>query len=441
MPESPDHFSVDSAAERSVAALASRSALSRIGIRFTFLYLLLYCYFGLPIIPFVGDWLATPIDWAWRLICPWTAVHVFHLSGPVTRYHPTGSGDTTLEYIRVFCYAILAALGALLWSILDRKESRSEMLYPWIRLILRFYLAAVLLSYGFGKVFPLQFPAPDFTRLSETFGEASPMGLLWAFMGASQAYEMFSGLAEVIPGLLLLFRRTTTVGALIAVAVLSNIVALNFCFDVPVKLFSSHLLLMALFLLVADRTQLWNFFMLHQLAQLHAVRIPRWERRALRTSALALQILVIGGTLYSAISTNYGYYKQSGAVANQNRLLSGVWELELATNSASRPADSEGEWQRLYMPQAGRLGTRTAGGKLLRFISDADEKAHTLHLKGWRNDHVAELSYSLRDKDHLVLTGTIDRKHVDLRYHRLDPGQFLLTTRGFHWISEDPYNL
>jgi uncharacterized membrane protein YphA (DoxX/SURF4 family) len=440
MPESPDRLSVEAVADRPVAAPASRSALSRIGIRFTFLYFLLYCYFGLPIIPFAGDWLATPIDRAWRLICPWIAVHVFHLSGPVTQYHPTGSGDTTLDYIRVFCYAVLAALGALLWSTLDRKESRSQMLYPWVRLILRFYLAAVLLFYGFSKIFPLQFPAPDFIRLSETFGEASPMGLLWAFMGASQPYEMFSGVAEVIPGLLLLFRRTTTVGALIAVAVLSNIVALNFCFDVPVKLFSSHLLLMALFLLVADSTPLWNFFMLHHPAQLRGVGIPRWERRALRASAVALQILVIGDALYGAIHTNYAYYKQSGAVANENRLLSGVWELDVASDSSSRSAANEGEWRRLYMPPTGRLGVRTATGTLLRFTSSADEKTHTLHLKGWRNDHVADLSYLLAD-NHLILTGTIDRKHVDLRYHRLDSGRFLLTTRGFHWISEDPYNL
>jgi hypothetical protein len=49
----------------------------------------------------------------------------------------------------------------------------------------------------------------------------------------------------VVGGALLLFRRTTTAGALVLIAVLTNIVTLNFSCDVPVKLFSSHLLLMA----------------------------------------------------------------------------------------------------------------------------------------------------------------------------------------------------
>jgi hypothetical protein len=43
----------------------------------------------------------------------------------------------------------------------------------------------------------------------------------------------------------LLFRKTKTFGSLVCITVLMNIVAMNFCYDVPVKLFSSNLLLMA----------------------------------------------------------------------------------------------------------------------------------------------------------------------------------------------------
>jgi hypothetical protein len=40
--------------------------------------------------------------------------------------------------------------------------------------------------------------------------------------------------------------------------VLANIVALTFCYDVPVKLYSSHLLLMAVFLVAPDLRRLLN---------------------------------------------------------------------------------------------------------------------------------------------------------------------------------------
>ena len=68
------------------------------------------------------------------------------------------------------------------------------------------------------------------------------MGLLLNFMGYSTAFNMFTGLAEAIAGFLLLFRKTVTFGSLMSMTVLSNIVAMNFCFDVPVKIYSANLL-------------------------------------------------------------------------------------------------------------------------------------------------------------------------------------------------------
>jgi hypothetical protein len=300
-----------------------------------------------------------------------------------------------------------------------------------------------LLTYGFLKVFPLQFPAPDFARLSETFGEASPMGLLWTFMGASPGYERFAGCAEVLPGLLLLFRRTSTAGAVIAIATMGNVVALNFCYDVPAKLLSSHLLLMALFLLIPDIAPLWRFLILRGISKLEGVWVPPFERRPLRIAAIVLQILVGGSIVYETISDNYGRYKALQTTAEQIAPLTGVWNSDATADAPfdRRAAASENVWRRLAISRVGRAGVRDQDGKLLRFVLTQEVKKRQLHMTGWRNDHSIDVLYQLPDKDHLILTGTIDRAQVELRFHRFNPSQFLLTTRGFHWISEDPYNL
>ncbi len=52
----------------------------------------------------------------WRAIVPWVATGVFHLSGPVVQYRPTGSGDTTLDYVQTLCFFVGATLAAILWS-------------------------------------------------------------------------------------------------------------------------------------------------------------------------------------------------------------------------------------------------------------------------------------------------------------------------------------
>ena len=57
---------------------------------------------------------------------------------------------------------------------------------------------------------------------------------------------MFAGFAEVLGGMLLFWRRTTLLGALILTGVLVNVVAPQLRLsDVPVKLCSLHLLAFA----------------------------------------------------------------------------------------------------------------------------------------------------------------------------------------------------
>ncbi len=74
-------------------------------------------------------------------------------------------------------------------------------------------------------------------------GDLSPMRLAWLFIGYSVPYEIFGGLLETVSGLLLSFRRTQLLGSLMTLATIGNVVMINFCYDIPVKLFSSQLFL------------------------------------------------------------------------------------------------------------------------------------------------------------------------------------------------------
>src|SRR5262249_26281175 len=135
-------------------------------------------------------------------------------------------------------------------------------LYTWLRVTVCFYLAATMIIYGMAKVIPNQFGvlAPDV--LTTMVGELSRMEMLWTFMAASPSYTIFTGAAEVLGGLLLTCRRTRLLGALLVIAVMVNVVMLNFCYDVPVKMQASHLLAMTLFVAAADLKRLIDFFVL-----------------------------------------------------------------------------------------------------------------------------------------------------------------------------------
>src|SRR5262249_770946 len=134
------------------------------------------------------------------------------------------------------------------------------VLHKWFHLFLRFALGSEMVLYGMDKLVPMQMPFPQLTRLVEPYGNFSPMGVLWYSIGASPAYEMFVGGAEMVGGILLFFPRTAMLGALVCLADVIEVFALNMTYDVPVKLFSFHLILMSLVLLAPELRRIAGFF-------------------------------------------------------------------------------------------------------------------------------------------------------------------------------------
>lgn len=217
---------------------------TRVAFRFCFLYLGLFCLTtqiltGLLPIPSIDipDPGALP---PMRQIVMWTAAHLFCVTKPLV-YSGSGSGDKTFDWVLAFCAFAFAVFGTLPWSVLDRKRESYMKLHRWFHLFLRFALGSEMVLYGMVKLVPLQMPFPFLTKLVEPFGNFSPMGVLWFSVGASPAYEMFGGAAEMLGGILLFFARTSTFGALVCLADLTQIFMLNMTYDVPVKLFSFHL--------------------------------------------------------------------------------------------------------------------------------------------------------------------------------------------------------
>src|SRR5262249_49300959 len=155
----------------------------------------------------------------------WVGSHVF---GTEITVRTNGSGDTTWDYVRVFCLLCLAGVATAVWSLLDRRRTGYPRLFQALRVDVRLYLAAILITYGAVKVIKSQFPNPTLDRLVQPFGDASPMGLLWTFMGASPGYNLFAGGGELLAGLLLTTRRTTLLGALLGLGVMGNVAALTF---------------------------------------------------------------------------------------------------------------------------------------------------------------------------------------------------------------------
>ena len=181
-----------------------------------------------------------------RAVVVWVGQHVL---GHEVTIQPSGSGDKMFDWAHAFIVLMLALGATAAWTFRARSKVNHDTLFKWFRLFLRFAVGTSMLSYGFVKVVPLQMPTLMLTRLVEPFGNFSPMGVLWYSIGASPAYEVFVGLAEICGGTLLLTPRTALLGALMCLMDTIAVFTLNMTYDVPAKLFSFHLVLMCVFLL------------------------------------------------------------------------------------------------------------------------------------------------------------------------------------------------
>ena len=420
--------------------LPGGNSAQRVVFRFVSAYLTLH------ILPFPADKFEPfdPIAAAYTnseaTAVSWIAKHFLHLQNDVTRVF-NGSGDTTFDYVKSLSILVIAAAVTLIWSAVGSRKTRYTYLHDFLRTYIRFFLAYNLISYGVDKVLPLQFPAPSADRLMTTYGDSSPMSLVWTFMGSSRAYALFTGAFEILGGLLLVLRRTTTLGALIGAGVLANIVMLNFCYDVPVKLYSSHLLLMALFLLFPDLRRLADFLIFNRPTipkSLLPATEPRWARIPRLLAGLTFAALMV----YSIAEGAMGNFQRR--YAGPKPPLYGLYEVESFTRNGEEVpplTTNAARWRSAYFGDYGVLSVRQMDDARLRFSVNVDESAKNINLS-MRDDPSAKysLKYSLPDNDHLLMEGRLMNDSLIVRLKRIDRPNSRLMDRGFHWINESPFN-
>ncbi len=378
--------------------------------------------------------------WPLRQITFWTAAHIFHVKHDLV-YTGSGSGDKTFDWILAFCLLVIAAAITGAWSVLDRRRENYSTFHKWFRLVMRFALASEMFLYGLDKVIPLQMPFPYLTRLLEPYGNFSPMAVLWSSIGASRAYEIFAGCAETLGGILLLTPRTTTLGALVCLADMIQVFMLNMTYDVPVKLFSFHLILFSLFLLAPDARRMIDFFFTERAAapsrQPALFRSARANRLAV-TLQVAFGLYLLGMGVYSGIQSwhTYGGGRPKSA-------LYGIWNVdEMSVDGQPRSPllTDKDRWRRVVFDFTTFTSFQRPDDTFTGYGSAINEKDHTIALtkpadKNWK----ATLNYTRPASDQLVLAGAMDGHKVEMKLRLQDRDKFNLVNRGFHWVNEYPF--
>lgn len=428
--------------EQTIALQPKWSLGTLITFRFFFVYFIFYVApFPLGWIPYSGI-LSQPL---YTLSVTLTEAAGNALLGNESFSLPKnqGSGDAMYNYVQFFLYLGLAVVITIGWSTLDRKRLQYETLLYWLMILLRYYLAFTMLGYGFAKIFRTQFPFPSIDRLGQSYGESSPMGLLWTFMGFSPGYNIFTGLGEAVGGCLLLFKRTRLLGAVIVAIVMSHVVMLNFAYDVPVKLFSLHLLAMAVFLTAPDMRRLVNLFILNKVVEPVPVKPVFYDTKT-RWAYLAGKTLLLLIIIIPMIMSHREQQLELQTYISKIRSdqsIQGQYEVEtfIMNHDTVPPGISDTQRWKKIMISGKKIDIQNMDGVSIawHFL----ENIHYRRMMMFSPDLSTTGNFTfVADSTLLTMEGVLHRDTLRIISRKTSGSTYLLVDRGFHWVNEYPFN-
>ena len=301
-------------------------------------------------------------------------------------------------------------------------------------------------GYGIIKIFALQMIFPSLSQLATPLGEYLPMRFSWMFIGYSTPYQVFSGVAEVFAGLLLFNRKTVTLGAMVSLAVFTNVMAMNYSYDIPVNLFSTHLVVMSLFLVLQEYKRILSFFVFNQTApisSLYEITITKKWQRVTRyvLKGLFVILIIIVPTYF-----NYQRYVDMQNTSDQKPIRSGIYDVaDFVINKDTIPAivgDST-RWTQFIL-QPGITGSMISSDTLFRkaygrsyfgYFVDSTQQQIEFRWAGKQSDSLFTLKYSIPDSSTILLRGPVKGDTVFVRLKRTNK-QYRLAEKQFHWLSE-----
>lgn len=403
----------------------------KLALRFFVLFVVLFiCSFSFPhtFIPDIGKRLS-PFFEKLVVFCD---DHLFQLKRPYTQKIIS---DSTGMYVDVFVVFVLSGVISLVWDVVDKKQRNYDRFLYWFIVFVRYYLAMQLLHYGFNKLFKWQFYVPEPNTMFTAVGNTSPDLLYWSVMGISRPYTMFSAVLEVMAASMLLFKRTSFAGALLAFAVMVNVVVINFSYDISVKVYSLFLVLLSVVIIAPESGRLLGLIGVKFAGSRHEYEAAKWKGGFYKAVKLIVVVLIF--------VDNINPYAKAGDF-NHDKAAKPLLYGAYAVNRFVRNGDTlaplltdEYRWKRVFVHSRGYFITQGMNDDMVDYRLSYDTRNKKIVLEKYGVKEPAVLDYITRGDTSLILWGVIHNDSVWVETQRIDLNQLPVMQGGFHWTIDE----
>lgn len=320
----------------------------------------------------------------------------------------------------------MSVFAASIWLYHDTPKKIPTQILYYFNSMISYYLALQLYIYGFDKIFKHQFYFPEPNTLFTSLAYLDKDILFWSSMGSSYSYSLFLGIVEIIPACLLLFNRTRALGGLIAVMIMLQVVAINFSFDISVKLYSLFLLILSLGISWPGLVRIYQILVLHKTPDsASSIFQPSYPTQNQKLTYVLLKAFVISLIFYEAL---FKYFQTMNFNDNEapRPFLHGAYSV-IASNT---------NYKRIFIHRRGYLITQDKEDKIKDYALQYDSRNQILYLSKTGEPNV-ELRYQYNNKDScLILRGLLNKDSVQLITKLINPDSLPLKKDSFHWTID-----
>lgn len=320
--------------------------------------------------------------------CLWVAAIYFFIDIPFDFGDALRIQNNFLGYLQKHNLITAIIIAAIVTVITVYKKWSDNKQFFFIKSLFRYYLGFYLLTYGLTKIIQTQFVLFPFAAWQLPLEKVSGSDLTWAFLGRAPWFQVLLGFLEFIPAILILFRRTALLGAILLLPMTLNVFLINYALDLwdGTKQLSLDFLAVNLIILAFEWKKIWRILSII-IDKGTKLKWFRWE-----AAILMIAVVVF---LYPFTKILWDYRRQKNS-------LMGDWlnghpvEWRLQTEKINDSLLKQ-RTLKFYFEPYGMYSEINDAGFLMgddRLHYDLDEKNHSLTI--FRpNNSVEHFTYSL----------------------------------------------
>lgn len=157
---------------------------------------------------------------------------------------------------------LMALIFPFIWQYREGKQRiNSYKIYSFLNTLIRYTIAFDLASFGWKKIFELQFIVPP-SISDKPMNQQTGEWLTWFYFGYSHTFGLILALIQIIGSYFLLFRKTILIAAMALFAFMLNLTLINIFYQMNAGALTQSVLLTIglLYIILTDYERLKIFF-------------------------------------------------------------------------------------------------------------------------------------------------------------------------------------